>query len=271
MCIRINRRILSSTFIIFLSAAFYFPFSIAYSQHTRLYACALANDDPAAFMGGSSIGAGLWQSDDTGRTWKQLGWKHVKCYSVDVVHKSNGKIIYQACGNGVLKSVDAGSTWKMLTDWRITEVLDIAVDQKAPNNIYIATPLAIWKSDDAGENWYEANTDIPSPIFASRIHIGEDHLHIIATTEKGIYESHDGSINWKITNKMFLSEAEVEASHLRDVPKNIHSVELIGADLFIGSLSGGVWRKNGISSQQTPERVGLDQLQIWRLKAVEIK
>src|ERR1051325_3414940 len=122
------------------------------ARHARLYACALGSDDPAFFMGGSSIGGGLWQSDDTGKTWKQLGWKHVKCYSVDVVNKSNGKIIYQACGNGVLKSNDDGISWRMLTDCRMTEVMDIAVDQLSPNIIYIATPGAIWKSDDAGES-----------------------------------------------------------------------------------------------------------------------
>src|SRR5438874_10710932 len=171
------------------------PSSHILAQHTRLYACALANDDPAAFMGGSSLGAGLWQSDDAGKNWKHLGWKHVKCYSVDVTN--NGKIIYEACGNGVLKSTDAGSTWKMMTDWRISEVLDIAIDQKKTNTIYIATPGAIWKSDDGGNNWYEADTDIPYPIFVSRIKIDpSDHSKIYAATENGLYISKDGGVEW---------------------------------------------------------------------------
>src|SRR4051812_3451706 len=71
-------RIISFTFFFILQS------SAILAQHTRLFACALASDEPTAFMGGSSIGAGLWQSDDTAKTWKQLGWKHVKCYSVDV-------------------------------------------------------------------------------------------------------------------------------------------------------------------------------------------
>ena len=174
------------------------PSSFILAQHTRLYACVIGSDAPGASMGGSSIGSGLWQSDDTAKSWKQIGWKHVKCYSVDVVNKSNGKIIYEACGNGVLRSTDAGSTWRMLTDWRITEVMDIAIDQKAPKNIYIATPEAIWKSVDGGESWSEADTDIPEPRFTSCIKISPiDHLRVYAATETGLYDSHDGGLTWK--------------------------------------------------------------------------
>ncbi|MFI5264350.1 MAG: WD40/YVTN/BNR-like repeat-containing protein [Candidatus Kapaibacterium sp.] len=182
-------------FLFLLSSFILHPSSFS---RTRLYACAIGSDSIGSSMGGNSLGAGLWQSDDTGRTWKQLGWKHVKCYSVDVVSKSNGNIIYEACGNGVLRSTDAGVNWKMVTDWRITEVMDIVVDQSSPKNIYIATAGAIWKSNDGGDNWYETDSDIPYPIFVSRIKVNpESHLHIYAATESGLYESKDGGLEWK--------------------------------------------------------------------------
>ena len=267
------------------------------------------------------------QSDDSAKTWMQLGWKHVKCYSVDIVNKSNGKIIYQACGNGVLRSMDAGLTWKMLTDWRITEVLDIAIDQVDPQNIYIATSLGIWKSMDAGETWFEADTDIPHPTFTSRIKIDiKDHKKIYAATETGIYESLDGSAIWKkvkgssvATRDMILGSKGVEAwvddnsgfylhgtkhsirtdlqggfwsiirkhdrfilsgaigvlnskgSLLTDDVKNIHSLAIIGSKLFFGSLNGGVWNKALLDDESSPERCGLDSMQIWRLMTVEIR
>src|SRR5437868_3843776 len=55
------------------------------AQHLRIFACAIANDSAGAFMGGSSNGSGLYQSDDTGKTWKHLGWDNIKCYSMDMV------------------------------------------------------------------------------------------------------------------------------------------------------------------------------------------
>ncbi len=189
------RKILCPTVI--LSSLILYPSSLLLAQHTRLYACIIGSDAPGSSMGGSSLGAGLWQSDDTAKTWRQLGWKHVKCYSVDVVNKSNGKIIFQACGNGVLRSTDAGLSWRMLTDWRITEVMDIAIDQTAPKNIYIATPAAIWKSNDGGDNWYEADSDIPYPVFVSRIIIDpKNHLKIYAAIDTAIYISNDGGLEW---------------------------------------------------------------------------
>ncbi len=295
--------------------------------HTRLYACVIGNDSSGSSMGGSSLGAGLWQSDDSAKTWKQLGWKHVKCYSVDIVDSSNGRIIFQACGNGVLRSIDAGKSWKMLTDWRITEVMDIAIDQREPNNIYIATPEAIWKSDDGGNSWFEADTDIPYPIFISRIKIDpKDHLKVYAATEDGLYQSSDGGALWKkvkgsggAVRDMIIGSAGIDAwvdeaggfypggikhpiradslgglwSILRrrdryivsgakgafaskgdfrsDDLKNIHSITIIGTTLFMSSLDGGVWKKNVLDDGAQPYRAGLETMQVWRIKAVEVE
>jgi hypothetical protein len=214
--------------------------------HTRLYACAIGSDAPGASMGGSSLGAGLWQSDDTGRTWKQLGWKHVKCYSVDVVEKSNGKIIYEACGNGVLKSTDAGLNWKMMTDWRITEVMDIAIDQIEPKNIYIGTPGAIWKSIDGGDTWFETDTDIPFPLFVSRIKFdAKDHSKIYAATETGIYFSRDGGLQWENT--------KANASALHDFIIDDTAV-LVGVD-SIGILT---WRDTTKTISSTGHQRDID-------------
>ncbi|MDP4220527.1 MAG: hypothetical protein Q8916_15115 [Bacteroidota bacterium] len=303
--------------------------SIALSQHIRLYACTIGNDDPSAFMGGSSIGSGLWQSDDTARTWIQIGWKHVKCYSMDLVEKSNGKIIFQACGNGILRSTDGGVNWRMVTDWRITEVLDLCIDQKYPKNIYVATPEAIWKSNDGGDNWYEADTDIPEPRFTSRITIDPlDYKRIYAGTETGLYESKNGGLSWKkrsgsgmavremivtshglsawveedghfseFKNKKWLRKAILSkgwalchyqndltiggaggifmqdtANSVFGAPKNVHSLVTIGDNLYLGSLSGGVWKYLlSEKSEGSFERSGLDKLQVWRMRSFRIQ
>src|SRR5688572_30534684 len=109
----------------------------AFAQHTRLYAVVAGNDDPANFMAGSSLGSGLWQSDDTGKTWTQLGWKHIKAFSMD--HDSNGRVLYLAAGNGVLKSTDHGGSWKVMTDWRVAEVMDVKVIRERPSIVIAAT------------------------------------------------------------------------------------------------------------------------------------
>jgi photosystem II stability/assembly factor-like uncharacterized protein len=128
-------------------------FNTTQAQHFRIFACAIANDSAGAFMGASSNGSGLYQSDDTGKTWKHLGWDNIKCYSMDMVQSSNGRILYEATGLGVLRSTDYGEHWKLLTDCRISEVMDIAVNQKNPNEIWIATAHGPWRTEDEGKHW----------------------------------------------------------------------------------------------------------------------
>ena len=262
-----------------------FPLSTTISaHHTRLYACALASDDPSAFMGGSSIGGGLWQSDDTGRTWKQLGWKHVKCYSVDIVQKSNGKIIYEACGNGLLRSTDAGVSWRMTTDWRMTEVMDVAVDQKHPQNIYIATAGAIWKSDDAGANWFETDAELSSPIFVSELKIDPDNNSMLhASTSRGIFASHDGGVDWQykapspnewcsvLYQNLKYSGGKDGIENINAGPKNIHSLLVVGNRIIAGSLNGGIWLVDMKQSKKICTQIGLEKLQIWKLKSYIVK
>jgi hypothetical protein len=142
------------------------------AQHLRIFACAIANDSAGAFMGGSSNGSGLYQSDDTGKSWKHLGWDNIKCYSMDAVQSSNGRILYMATGLGVLRSSDYGEHWKQITDWRISEVLDVSVAQADTKKITILTPLRsesesgidpttlyyfrkVWQSQDSGKTWTE--------------------------------------------------------------------------------------------------------------------
>jgi photosystem II stability/assembly factor-like uncharacterized protein len=173
---------------------------MARAQHLRVFACAIANDSAGAFMGGSSNGSGLYQSDDTGKTWKHLGWDNIKCYSMDIVQRTNGRILYMGTGLGVLKSTDYGEHWKQVTDWRVSEVLDIAVNFPDSNNIFIATAHGIWRSNDGGQTWNKSNKGLRVH-FISRIEFEDNNIkYLVAGTEDGPYGSRDGGKTWKAVN-----------------------------------------------------------------------
>jgi photosystem II stability/assembly factor-like uncharacterized protein len=133
------------------------------AQHLRIYATAMGNDSASAFMGGSSNGTGLYQSDDTGKTWKHLGWNNIKAFSMDIVENTNGGVLYLATGSGVLRSMDSGSHWMQLSPWRVSEVLDIAVNQTSPQEIYFATAHGPWRTRNGGNMWQALTLPTRSP------------------------------------------------------------------------------------------------------------
>ncbi len=275
--------------------------SVCSAKHLRLYACTLANDDPAAFMAGSSLGAGLWVSDDSASTWKQIGWKHVKCYSIAIDDSSNGQLLYLACGNGLLRSSDAGEHWRMLTDWRITEVMDVLIDKAHRNTIIITTATGLWKSMDAGEHWVE----VGPRTYCSQLHYdavtkqivgGPRVFHLSDSFTYSINDAGAIALNgkqivravskrgglWSLVSagqRLFIGgerglyECDTAYHLLRmsNAPKNIHSMVTIGTRIFLASLTSGIWTT--VASQQEPDfaRSGLETLQVWSIHSKEIE
>ena len=160
---------------------------VCFARHLRIYACAIGNDSVGASMGGSSNGSGLYESDDSGKTWKHLGWDNIKCYSMDMVQSSNSCILYEATGLGILRSVDGGEHWKQITDWRISEAMDVAVNQKNPNEIYIATAHGPWRTRDGGQTWEALIDGLPNPYTCRIVIDSVIPNHILVASEAGIF------------------------------------------------------------------------------------
>jgi hypothetical protein len=281
-------------------------------------------------MGGSSLGAGLWVSDDTAQTWRQLGWRHVKCYSVDVDVKSNGKIIYLGCGNGVMKSTDGGSTWKVITDHRITEVLDVRIDPVDSKRIYLATPQGVWRSVDGGIKWTEASAGLPDR-YVSRVAFDARNTgFLFAVTEAGLYQSTTKGDSWayyqvadQATYRGFAMDPHIDILVVgdsgvihhenrksirepdtygdlwagdifrRDVivggskgawiidndlnvdsipaaPRNIHDICRFSKVLLFGTLGEGVWKYGLTDNTSVCKPAGLDNAQVWTVRAYPI-
>ncbi|HYM20312.1 MAG TPA: hypothetical protein VEW28_04830 [Candidatus Kapabacteria bacterium] len=269
-------------------------------NHLRLYTCALANDDPSAFMGGSSTGAGLWTSDDSGSTWKHVGWSHVKCYSVAVVDSSFGRTLYLGCGNGCMRSTDAGAHWRMLTDWKVAEVMDVAIDQADPEKISIATSTGMWSSTDRGEHWSESGPrEFQSHLYYDRDHrvvpnivadVLNNETQLVLTNDGGLFANGKQVVRqysqrgplWSVAysdSNIFISGErgiyEYDSSRVLHLitgsPRNIHSMITIGNKMYAVSLSGGVWVCDLYGSKRFFLRSGLDSLQLWSIRSATVK
>jgi hypothetical protein len=228
------------------------------AQHLRIFACAIANDS-GKFMGASSMGSGLYQSDDTGRTWRHLGWENIKAYSMEMVELSDGRVLYLASGLGVMRSVDFGEHWKVLTDWRISEALDIAVDQKNAQVIYLATAHGPFRSRDGGATWQELTNGLPEP-YTSRVQF-EVNGRIILRGESTLYELTQDSV-WMKTERKPVGMEDFPLAHPVGI-MNAHASLNAGLFELVGTLGQGLFvvGLNGKGLNALPGR------QIWSLKS----
>ena len=87
--------------------------------------------------------AGLYRSDDRGRSWKRLAslTQHELVYEVQV-SPADAKLVLVATGKGLLRSTDGGATLKPLGDLPAGEVTSVAFSPKAPQTIYAVARAA---------------------------------------------------------------------------------------------------------------------------------
>lgn len=150
---------------------------------------------------------------------------------------------------GLRKSNDMGKTWEILS-------LDGDVDFHAltanPSVIY-GWYWKIYKSTDGGKNWTFPDTkglppnekDIPySPTISLAVDPNDVNA-LWAGTNKGLYKSSDGGVNWKRVNAV--SDAPVLAIYTNpDNRKGIY-ISIYGQGILKSTDGGKDWKKvNGI-------------------------
>ncbi len=127
------------------------------------------------YMG--TTGGGLWKTEDMGITWNNISDGFFKTASIGAiaVAESDANVVYVGMGehavrgvmthsgDGVYKSTDAGKTWKKIGLDLTRHIARIVVDPKDPNIVLVAAQGALFSS----------------------------------SSDRGIYKSIDGGVNWK--------------------------------------------------------------------------
>ena len=127
------------------------------------------------YMG--TTGGGLWKTEDMGITWNNISDGFFKTATIGAitVAESDPNVVYVGMGehavrgvmthsgDGVYKSTDAGKTWKKVGLDLTRHIARIVVDPKDPNIVLVAAQGALYSS----------------------------------SSDRGIYKSTDGGVNWK--------------------------------------------------------------------------
>ncbi len=128
----------------------------------------------AVFYHGS-VGSGVWKTEDSGFSWKNVsdGYFRTGAVGAVAVAESNPNVVYagmgEVCirgdishGDGVYRSDDAGKTWRHLGLDATRHIGEIRVHPRNPDLVYVAALGDAWgpnperglfRSKDGGKSW----------------------------------------------------------------------------------------------------------------------
>lgn len=234
-----------------------------------------------------SYGNGIYRSDDSGKTWKNLGLKtseHIGRIAIDP--KDSNSVYVAAQGplwgpggdRGLFKTTDGGKTWKKtLSISDNTGVTDVVIDPQSPETLYAAAyqrrrhmwtlinggpESALYKSTDAGASWNKLKAGLPTTDLG-RIGLAispADSNVIYATVEAadkkgGIFRSNDRGSSWERRN-----EYDVTAMYYSRIvadPKFVDRVYIMNVFLLVSDDGGKTLRRLGEKSKH------VDNHDIW--------
>src|SRR5688572_25875799 len=190
--------------------------------------------DPNTYYMGTT-GGGVWKSDDTGNTWRNISDGFFKTGSVGAVavSESEPNTVYVGMGehavrgvmthhgDGVYKSTDAGKTWKKLGLELTQHISRIVIHPKDANTVYVAAQGAlygktsergVYKSTDGGTTWkkvlyvddktgcVELSMDMNNPLvlYAAMNEYGRLPWQVISGGPgSGLYKTANGGETWE--------------------------------------------------------------------------
>jgi len=184
----------------------------------------------------TSIGDGLYKSEDGGINWKHMGFeKSDRIASIEINPENSNEIYVGVLGalwgdsmeRGVYKTTDGGATWEqILKGTKNTGCSDLIMDPNDPNTLYAAfwefrrtgwsfssggAGSALYKSTDAGATWNKVHNGFPSgDLGRFGIAIAPSNSKVVyavveceKASEKGLYRSDDGGATWSFLNNDF--------------------------------------------------------------------
>ena len=180
----------------------------------------------------SSMGDGVYKSEDAGATWKHIGLDNSRHIANIQIHPTNPDLIYIAVQGaqygpsderGIYRTQDGGKTWKkVLYVDETVGAASLSMDMNNPRILYAAlwehsrspwqmqsggSKSGIYKSTDAGDHWVKLNKGLPeiigkAGISVSRANSNLVYINLEAEGEAaGVYRSDNAGVEWKQVNK----------------------------------------------------------------------
>jgi photosystem II stability/assembly factor-like uncharacterized protein len=220
-------------------------------------------------------GDGVYRSDDSGRSWKNVGLPHSEHIGRIIIDPRNSEVVYVAAqgplwgpggDRGLYKTIDGGKKWScVLPISENTGVTDVVLDPRNPDHLLAAAyqrrrhvwtlidggpESALYRSSDAGKTWDKVKAGLPETNLG-RIGLAvapsnPDIVYAIieaADKKGGIFRSTDRGVTWERRND-FDQQAQYYARLFVD-PKNPDRIYVMNVQIRVSDDGGKTLRRLG--------------------------
>jgi photosystem II stability/assembly factor-like uncharacterized protein len=154
----------------------------------------------AEVRGAHDPSAGLYESDDAGKTWKQVNQMRGRSIYALAIWPGDERVMAAGTDEGVWRTTDAGANWERASTASndgMQTVVSLAFDPKDANVIYAGTPHLPWKTTDGGKSWRSIHDGMidDSDVFTIRVDASQPD-RIYASACSGIYCSRNAGGEW---------------------------------------------------------------------------
>lgn len=189
--------------------------------------------------------AGIYRSDNNGRTWQKVGSGPDGTITTLAAHPIEDRILYAGSAGGpaetthnVWRSEDRGRTWHNYgpglpagSDGQAPAVTAVAVDPNRPNLVYVGTDgQGVYRYDSSGQVGYElfGGQTLSQAHVRSLVAAPDGRLY--ALTNTGLYAARENS--WQ------------KLSSLPGFPVSLAAAPANPDVLYAGDASSGLYRSN---------------------------
>jgi photosystem II stability/assembly factor-like uncharacterized protein len=231
----------------------------------------------------TSVGDGIYKSENGGRTWKHAGLKDSERFSRIIIHPKDSRIVLAAAmghewgpneERGIFRSTDGGATWKrVLYVNATTGASDVCFEPGNPSVVYagmfdyLRQPWhfrsggpgsGLYRSADGGETWVKLtdpalNNGLPGANLLGRIGVSASRSNpavvyaMIETRDAGVlWRSDDHGKTWKLTtNNRSINNRPFYYTQIRVDPNDENRIYALAGNHYVSTDGGRNFRLVG--------------------------